>query len=180
MTIEFSIINHSNAHQVVDLFEEVFTASAGEEEGRLLKQLVTKLVDETRQNDLLGFCALESDHLVGAIFFSRLTIPAPTLGFMLSPVAIDSDYQGKGIGQKLIGFGLEQLKNLGVVLVVTYGDPAFYSKTGFKQVSTELIEPPYPLSQPIGWLAQMLNNQDIQPSKGKLGCVKAFNNPDYW
>ncbi|WP_415891571.1 GNAT family N-acetyltransferase [Neptuniibacter sp. PT8_73] len=180
MTIEFSIINHSNAHQVIDLFEEVFTASAGEEEGRLLRQLVTKLVNETPENDLHGFCAHENGNLVGAIFFSRLALPNQTLGFMLSPVAVHGGCQGKGIGQKLIRFGLERLKKLGVELVVTYGDPAFYSKTGFKQVSTELIEPPYPLSQPIGWLAQMCTDRDIEPSNGKLGCVEAFNNPDYW
>ena len=178
--MEFSVFNYSNLQQTVDLFEEVFTASAGEEEGRLLKELVTKLVEETPQNDLLGFCARKSDHLVGAIFFSRLTLPTQTLGFMLSPVAIATECQGKGIGQKLIRYGLDQLKANGIELLVTYGDPAFYSKTGFKQVSTELIEPPYTLSQPIGWLAQMFNDRDIEPSHGKLGCVEAFNNPDYW
>lgn len=178
--MDYSVFNHCNAQQTVDLFEDVFTASAGEQEAQILSQLVTKLIEGTPQNDLLGFCAHENGHLVGAIFFSRLTIPNQTLGFMLSPVAIANDYQGKGIGQKLIRYGLDQLQTKGVELVVTYGDPAFYSKTGFRQVSTELIEPPYELSQPIGWLAQMLNDQDIQPSTGKLGCVEAFNNPDYW
>ncbi|WP_415900978.1 GNAT family N-acetyltransferase [Neptuniibacter sp. QD48_11] len=178
--MEYSAFNYINVQETVNLFEAVFTASAGEHEGRLLRQLVTKLVDETPQNDLLGFCAHERGYLVGAIFFSRLTLPNKALAFMLSPMAIASSFQGKGIGQKLIRYGLDQLKAKGIELVVTYGDPAFYSKTGFRQVSIELIEPPYPLSQPMGWLAQMLNDRDIEPSNGKLGCVKAFNNPDYW
>lgn len=178
--MECSVFNHSCTQQTVDLFEDVFTVSAGEEEGGGLRQLVTQLVNETPENDLHGFCAHEHGNLVGAIFFSRLTLPNKTLGFMLSPVAIASSFQGKGIGQKLIRYGLDQLKAKGIELVVTYGDPAFYSKTGFRQVSIELIEPPYLLSQPMGWLAQMLNDRDIEPSNGKLGCVKAFNNPDYW
>ncbi|WP_415884863.1 GNAT family N-acetyltransferase [Neptuniibacter sp. QD37_6] len=178
--MNYSVFDYSQTQQAIELCESAFTASAGEKEGQLLKLLVTKLINETPENDLFGFCSTVDHQMVGAIFFSRLTLPDQTSGFLLSPVAIESEYQGKRVGQTLIRYGLDQLGTQGIELVVTYGDPAFYSKIGFKQVSTELIEPPFNLSQPIGWLAQMVNGKDIKPSHGKIGCAKAFDDPSYW
>jgi len=60
-----------------------------------------------------------------------LTFESEVNAFLLGPVAIHTSYQGKGIGQKLINFGLNTLKENGVELAFTYGDPNFYSKVGF-------------------------------------------------
>jgi len=100
--------------------------------------------------------------------------------FLLGPVAVLTDSQGQGIGQSLIRYGIEELKKNVAKLLVTYGDPSFYSKVGFNQVEEKLIEPPFPLSQPEGWLAQDLNGRHITASIGKCSCVPAFANPKYW
>ena len=99
---------------------------------------------------------------------------------MLSPLAIHPDYQGRGLGQKLINFALDRLKENRVSLVMTYGDPAFYSKAGFCQVSEKQIQPPYKLSQPEGWLALSPTEENIQPTSEKMSCLAAFQKPEIW
>jgi len=36
------------------------------------------------------------------------------------------------------------------------------------------------LSEPIGWLAQSLDGQMIEPIVGATGCVDALNDPELW
>jgi len=100
--------------------------------------------------------------------------------FLLSPVAIHTNYQGKGTGQKLINFGLNTLKENGVELVFTYGDPNFYSKVGFSLIAEKLVKAPLKLTYPEGWLGQSLISNDIEPIKGNSFCVEALNKPDLW
>ena len=99
---------------------------------------------------------------------------------MLSPVAISTVHQGKGIGQALIRFGLDELINRSATLGVTYGDPAFYSKVGFRALSDDVIHAPLPLSMPEGWLGQTLSGEAIPILKSRPACVKEFDNPAYW
>ena len=72
------------------------------------------------------------------------------------------------------------LKSLGVNLAFTYGDPAFYSKTGFTQISESVVKAPYVLSQPIGWLAQTLDGNPIKATHGATQCVEALSDQKYW
>ena len=100
--------------------------------------------------------------------------------FIMSPVAIHTDHQGKGLGQKLISFGIKHLKENGVELLLTYGNPAYYSKVGFSPINEEIVRAPVELSLPFGWLGQSLVSEDIQPIKGRSRCVSALNDPGYW
>ena len=38
----------------------------------------------------------------------------------------------------MINFGINRLKESGVSIVFTYGDPDFYSKVGFSQINEKL------------------------------------------
>lgn len=99
---------------------------------------------------------------------------------MLSPVAVTTANQGRGTGQAMIRFGLDELKNRSGALVVTYGDPAFYSKVGFQALSEDVIQAPLPLSMPEGWLGQSLSGEAIPNLKSRPTCVREFDNPAYW
>ena len=99
--------------------------------------------------------------------------------FLLSPVAIDTSCQGKGIGQKFINFGINHLKENAARIVFTYGDPTFYSKVGFGPISEKIAKPPFTLTQPEGWLGQSLVSKEIEPIAGDSFCVEAFNKPEY-
>ena len=107
-------------------------------------------------------------------------MPNGQVGFILSPVAVSTYRQGTGIGQRLINYGLDHLRSLNVNLAFTYGDPTYYSKTGFEQISEDVVKAPCPLSQPMGWLAQSLDGNKIQAMVGPTQCVKALNNPSLW
>ncbi|MEP1209595.1 MAG: N-acetyltransferase [Rhizobiaceae bacterium] len=166
---------------IAGLFSAVFAASEGDDEGRLIGDLVAELMETTASEDLYVYSAYEADSLVGCIFFTRLTYAqdARTV-FMLAPVAVKTDRQKAGVGQKLITFGLDELRNKGVDIVVTYGDPIYYSKVGFAQIREEIAAAPLKLQFPHGWQAQSLTAGTIEPLAGASQCVEAFDNPELW
>ena len=181
--MDFRAHEPRDASAIEHLFSSVFTEAEGESEGALIGTLAKELLARTDNHDLYGFVAVEQGHIVGAILFSRLRFaddPASRAVFLLAPVAVDSEHQGAGAGQTLITYGLQDLKKKGVEIVVTYGDPAFYSKVGFKPLSPETIPAPVALSQPEGWLGQSLAGDPLVPIAGPCSCVPAFDDPAYW
>lgn len=178
--IEFSLFNPSSSVEVVELYLNVFSTSEGVNEGRSVATLVSNLINTTNENDLIGFVSKQDDKIVGCIFFSRFNLAENRTAFLLSPVAVSTQFQGKHIGQELISYGLRYLANKGVNFALTYGDPEFYSKVGFKKIKESDIAPPFKLSQPIGWLAQTLDGNSKITVKGSTQCVEAFNDPIHW
>ncbi len=85
-----------------------------------------------------------------------------------------------GIGQALINHGLKELKSRSVSVVITYGDPSFYSKVGFQGLSEQVIQSPLKLSMPEGWLGQSLTNKPIPTIKERPICVEEFKDPALW
>jgi predicted N-acetyltransferase YhbS len=178
--MEFRPHEPSDSSAIEALFVSVFTKSEGESEGVLIGDLSKELIASTDKGDLYGFVAVDRGQIVGAIFFSRLTFERNIDVFILAPVAVHSDHQGMGIGQELIRHGLREMKEKGVMIVVTYGDPAFYSKVGFYPLSQDVLAAPLELSQPEGWLGQSLTGDSIEAIPGRCSCVKALDNPAYW
>jgi putative acetyltransferase len=179
--IQFNAYESTDPTPLQELFTSVFTDSEGPAEGALIGNLAKELLTQTAARDLYGFVAVDGEVIVGGIIFSRLTFEEKDIPvFILAPVAVHSDYQGKGIGQQLINHGLNALKEDGVSVVVTYGDPAFYAKVGFQALPPRVIRPPLKLSQPHGWLGQSLTGKPIAPVPGSCSCVKALDNPAYW
>ena len=75
---------------------------------------------------------------------------------------------------------LDALRQEGVDIAVTYGDPAFYGRVGFKPVSEADLPAPQPLGQPQGWIAQSLTDAPLTPLRGPARCVAAFDDPALW
>ena len=169
-----------HAEEIKSLFRTVFSDSEGPSEGILIGKLADELMTETEKKDLHGFVALDHEQIIGCILFSRLTFESGISAFLLSPVAVHSAHQGNGIGQQLINYGIKRLKDKGVELVLTYGDPTFYSKVGFNPVEGETIKAPIQLTYPEGWLGQSLISNSVDPIPGRPSCVKALNKPEYW
>lgn len=178
--MEFRAYTPGESSAIESLFVSVFTKSEDEREGALVGNLAKELIATTDSRDLYGFVAVEGGQMVGAIFFSRLTFEKDIDVFILAPVAVHTEYQGMGVGRELIIHGLRGLKKRGARVVTTYGDPAFYSKVGFHPLSRNMIEAPFELSQPEGWLGQSLTDDSIAPIPGRCSCVKALDNPAYW
>ena len=181
--MEFRAHEPRDASAIEHLFSSVFAEAEGESEGALIGTLARDLLAQTAPHDLYGFAAVEQRDLVGAILFSRLRFendPESRTVFLMAPVAVHSDHQGRGVGQSLIRHGLDVLRTNGVEVVVTYGDPAFYAKMGFQPLSPETIPAPVALSQPEGWLGQSLTDDPLAPIAGPCSCVAAFDDPAYW
>ena len=178
--MKLSAYKKSDIEEIEQLFFKVFSDSAGQEEGSLIRSLVLDLITNTDAQDIYGFIATENKKIIGSIFFTRLAFENSDNAFILSPVAIDTNQQGKGIGQNLINFGIKYLKEHGVRLVFTYGDPKFYSKVGFRCITETVAKAPLEMSQPEGWLCQSLVGDDIKPIRGNSRCVEALNKPEYW
>lgn len=172
--------NPNHTEEIKSLFTTVFSDSEGPSEGILIGNLAYELMTETDEKDLYGFVAVERGKIIGCIFFSRLTFESGICAFILSPVAVHTEHQGKGIGQQLIKYGIKKLKDEGVALVMTYGDPNFYSKVGFDPVQEATVKAPLQLTAPEGWLGQSLISASVEPIAGHSSCVKALSKPEYW
>lgn len=170
----------NDRYAIVQLFTSVFADSEGKSEGAVIGHLANDLFDKTDAGDLLNFVAESNSQIAGSVFFSRLIIEKCTTAFLMAPVAVRSDQQGNGIGQNLIRYSLEALRDANVSFVATYGDPAFYGKVGFEALSQHAITAPYELSQPEGWLGQSLSGDSLKALSGRCVCVEAFREPSYW
>ena len=181
MGIEYEFARVENPNEIAALFEATFSDSENADEGILIGKLAKKLIDTTPSGEIAVFTASDDGAVVGCIIFTRLWFKADQRRVsLLSPVAISPDQQGLGIGKQLINFGLRSLRESGVDIAVTYGDPEYYKRVGFRQIGLEFIPSPLPLEQPHGWLAQSLTGEEIRPFDGTSRCAEALNDPAYW
>jgi len=178
--MKHKILSKNNQEEVATLFSTVFTLSEGEKEGKLIGKLASKLASGIDNQDIFCLGTSEYESIIGSIFFTRLRFNGPIQVFMLGPVAISAEHQGKGVGQSLINYGLKELKNRSVSVAITYGDPSFYSKVGFNWLSEDVIQAPLKLTMPEGWLGQSLTRDPIPIIHDLPTCVKEFNDPVYW
>ncbi|GAA3582160.1 N-acetyltransferase [Snuella lapsa] len=167
--------------EIIELFKQTFTDSEGENKGVVIGALVKRFLENTPKKDIRVFLTVEDNLVVGGVIFSRLTFEESMINtWLLSPAAVATSMQGTGLGQGLINYSQDFLKNEGVQQVVTYGDINFYSKVGYKPITEEVIPSPLKLTYPEGWIAQSLAGEDLKPIKGKVYCVEAINTIDLW
>lgn len=178
--MRFRAFHADDAPAVIELFRATFSDSDGPDEGEMVSGIARALIAISGPGDVYGFVATDGGVLAGAVFFSRLRFGQPVEAFILSPVAVRTDRQGQGTGQALIRHGLQALRERGVALVLTYGDPAFYARVGFRPLSTDMVPAPFALSQPQGWLGQPLVGGAVNPLEGPCRCVSALADPACW
>jgi len=73
--------------------------------------------------------------LVAHVMLTRLTIAAtagPNEVLMLAPVSVAPDRQRRGLGTRLVREALARAEALGHGAAVVLGDPAYYSRFGFR------------------------------------------------
>jgi predicted N-acetyltransferase YhbS len=113
--------------------------------------------------------------------FTRLSFAEDARrAFILSPMAVATAQQGKGLGQKLLHHAFQKLRDAGVDVAVTYGDINFYGRVGYRQIDETVAKAPLPLSYPEGWLARSLTEAELTPLTGTSTCAPALNDPALW
>lgn len=132
------------------------------------------IVEELRRAGALELSLVAELHgeVVGHIAFSRATVGGRDLGWrLLGPVAVLPELQRRGVGSALVRAGLEELRRLGAAGCVLVGDPAYYTRLGFRQcrgLSWPGVPEQYVLCLPLAD-----GGSGAEP-EGELGCHPAF------
>lgn len=177
---QHKILSKDDTTSIENLFYSVFKDAEGEAEGRLIGDLSRELALAIDQQQVYCFASYEANQLIASIFLTQLDFKQEIDVYLLGPVAVDTQHQGQGVGQALIRYALDYLASQGVAWVITYGDPAFYTKVGFQALSEAKIKAPLPLSMPQGWQIASLTGEAVPNISARPSCVKAFDNPVYW
>jgi putative acetyltransferase len=179
--MEFTKEYQHIADGIIAMFHQTFTQSEGPDAGVAIKGLVTAMLGTVPPEDMQVFSATDNGKVLASIILTRMMYPEDERTvFILSPVAVSTAEQGRGLGQRLIAHGLAELKANGVDVVLTYGDINFYSKVGFARITETDAGAPLPLQFPEGWLGQSLTSSGFAPLQGPSRCVAPLNDPEHW
>ena len=138
-------------------------------------QLVESIRHSDRYIPELELVAELNHAIVGHILFSYIDLVGQenlqVLG--LAPMAVQPEFQRRGIGSALVQVGLEAASSLGESMVIVLGHPQFYSRFGFEPSVSYGIESPFPVPEEV-FMVLPLNNYQEQYT-GKVVYPPAFN-----
>jgi putative acetyltransferase len=140
-------------------------------EGAVLASLVA---EEAARENKRG----EEKRIVAHILFSRMSIETtsgPVPAVALAPIAVLPERQRRGIGGKLIRYGLDLLRERGERIVIVLGDPDYYPRFGFSRDKAGLLESPFP---PEAFMALELEPGALDGVRGKVRYAAAFGLED--
>lgn len=83
----------------------------------------------------LNYVAVTGDRIIGNIVFSKASVVNDNGDefevLTMGPVSVLSQYQGKGIGSRLINHALDHAGKMGFAAVLIFGNPEYYNRFGF-------------------------------------------------
>ncbi len=150
-------------------------------EGETVSQLAIDLLEDKTALPILSLVAEQDNEIIGNVIFSSVNIEGVegVSAYILAPLAVTRFAQKSGIGTLLINRGLETLEERGAEIVLVYGDPNYYMRTGFK--AGHNLKPPHKLTYPIeAWMAQELKENILKKTQGLVRCALSLNSPKYW
>ena len=152
-----------------------------EPEAETVAQLAIDLLGDNTALPILSLVAEQDKEIIGNVIFSSVNIEGAegVSAYILAPLAVTRFAQRNGVGTKLINKGLEILKERGAEVVLVYGDPDYYMRTGFK--ADHSLKPPHKLQYPEeAWMAQELVANLLAKTQGKVQCAMSLSSPEYW
>ena len=90
----------------------------------------------------LSLVAELGNKIIGHILFTKIKI-GENVSLALAPVSVVPEYQGRGVGSKLVSKGHEIAKSLGFGSVVVLGHPAYYPRFGYVSASKWDVKAPF-------------------------------------
>ncbi len=158
-----------------------FEQSEGESEAETVSQLAIDLLEDQTALPILSLVVEQDNEIIGNVIFSSVSIDGAegVTAYILAPLAVTKFAQGKGVGTLLINKGIETLKERGAEIVLVYGDPNYYKRTGFK--AGHNLKPPHKLQYPEeAWMAQELKEGILAKTQGTVRCAVSLSSPEYW
>lgn len=181
MNYQCSLLDPKADLSVTRVFERSFSDAEGAEEGALIANLARGLLMQTPPDQLFAFGAHYGSVFVGAVIFTEMAFAQDARRvLLLSPLAVRTEHQRRGVGQDLVRFALAHVVQQGFEVALTYGDPSYYGRFGFQQITKRDAQPPHPLSQPMGWLGQSLTDRPFSPLRGPGRTAHALDDPAFW
>ena len=175
-------IRRSNPDELKAI-QQVHRAAFGADEGPTIVELVADMLSDASAEPLLSLVAERDQQLIGSVLFTPVQLETdgrPFKAYILAPLAVSPGQQQSGVGTALIRAGLKQLNDDGVELVFVYGDPNYYSRTGFEASLPHDLHPPHAIEYPEGWQVQGLVEGALEQASGCVTCCESLSNPDHW
>lgn len=134
------------------------------------------LVDKLRfEGDaLISLVAELEKRIVGHILFSRMWIETPSglvAAVALAPLAVLPEHQRRGIGGRLIRYGLDLLRDRGEKIVIVVGHPGYYPRFGFSSEKARSLESTFPAGV---FMAMELSPGALDSIRGRVIYPAAF------
>lgn len=134
------------------------------------------LVERLRKSDAfvaeLSLVAEIDEKLVGHILFTEINIDN-NIALALAPVSVSPDYQGRGIGAKLIKRGHELASELGYRAIVLLGHESYYPRFGYVKASLYHIKAPFDVPDENFMVLDLLGN-GLKDLKGLVEYAPEF------
>jgi predicted N-acetyltransferase YhbS len=138
------------------------------------------LVERLRNSEAfileLSIVAEIEDEIVGHVLFTKLQIKNESQTFpslALAPVSVLPEFQGKGIGSKLILYGHEIAKSLGYKSVILLGHQDYYPRFGYELCEKYNIKMPFDVPAE-NCMVIALTEDGLKGINGEVVYPKAF------
>jgi predicted N-acetyltransferase YhbS len=118
------------------MVEATFTASEGEESGKLVRSLVEEIRSKRFYAPELDLIMVDedTDEVIGLTMFSRFHLNGKYEDrlLLMSPVAVKTELQRQHISRELIEYGFKKAAAMGYTAVIVEGNPMNYRNRGFE------------------------------------------------
>jgi putative acetyltransferase len=167
-----------------DAIRAIHLSAFDADEGDIIAQLAVDLLSEDTTPPTFSLVAETGGDAIGHVAFSPVTAESDSAtgfgGYILAPLAVRPEHQKRGVGSLLVEHGKRRLSDLGVDLLLVYGDPKYYGRFGFAAATAERCVPPYDIEQRFGWQGVALSERRIPDSPLTLVCVASLRDPRLW
>ncbi len=125
----------------------------------------------------LDYVALDGEKIVGNIMYTKSSVLTdsgetyPVLCF--GPISVLPEYQGMGVGTKLIEHTKVLAREMGYTSIIIYGDPDYYKRVGFVPAKT------YDIGTELNTYSDALLCCELVPNALKTYAGRFFESPVY-